>query len=215
MMKFVQTLSVFHPKILMQSKLLMLLNCMIWGALVTSSEGRLIVQEYQPSECFCTLQFTLKVKVVLVVYLLCLDLLSIEGPAQPDRITKIRLQFQTFLSEATGFYHDLIVKMRAKYGLPLASGASEARTEAQLIEEKFNMNWDDLLQEKPFMGHAIMEYNDYWFHSEWGFKAGEGVVYSNAAKNVISWTTMITGYVQDGQNEKALMIFSKCWWIME
>ncbi|KAI5317987.1 hypothetical protein L3X38_037694 [Prunus dulcis] len=104
----------------------MLLNCMIWGALVTSSEGRLIVQEYQPSECFCTLQSTLKVKVVLVVYLLCLDLLSLvqalKGPAQPDRITKIRLQFQTFLSEATGFYHDLIVKMRAKYGLPLASG---------------------------------------------------------------------------------------------
>ncbi|KAI5317988.1 hypothetical protein L3X38_037695 [Prunus dulcis] len=32
--------------------------------------------------------------------------------------------------------------------------ASEARTEAQLIEEKFNMNWDDLLQEKPFMVHC-------------------------------------------------------------
>ncbi|KAG8663111.1 protein SMG7 [Manihot esculenta] len=39
--------------------------------------------------------------------------------ARPDRITKIRLQFKTFLSEATGFYHDLILKIRAKYGLPL------------------------------------------------------------------------------------------------
>lgn len=42
-----------------------------------------------------------------------------KGPVRPDRITKIRLQFKTFLSEATGFYHDLIIKIRAKYGLPL------------------------------------------------------------------------------------------------
>ncbi|XP_004513951.1 nonsense-mediated mRNA decay factor SMG7 [Cicer arietinum] len=42
-----------------------------------------------------------------------------KGPVRPDRITKIRLQFKTFLSEATGFYHDLIMKIRAKYGLPL------------------------------------------------------------------------------------------------
>ncbi|KAL6184048.1 hypothetical protein ACLB2K_045455 [Fragaria x ananassa] len=44
---------------------------------------------------------------------------TLRGPTRPDRITKIRLQFKTFLSEATGFYHDLIVKIRAKYGLPL------------------------------------------------------------------------------------------------
>ncbi|XP_014509094.1 protein SMG7 [Vigna radiata var. radiata] len=44
---------------------------------------------------------------------------GVKGPARPDRITKIRLQFKTFLSEATGFYHDLITKIRAKYGLPL------------------------------------------------------------------------------------------------
>lgn len=44
---------------------------------------------------------------------------GLKGPTRPDRITKIRLQFKTFLSEATGFYHDLIVKIRAKYGLPL------------------------------------------------------------------------------------------------
>ncbi|KAH6818710.1 Telomerase activating protein Est1 [Perilla frutescens var. frutescens] len=36
-----------------------------------------------------------------------------------DRLTKIRSQFKTFLSEATGFYHDLMLKIRAKYGLPL------------------------------------------------------------------------------------------------
>ncbi|WCJ28855.1 Nonsense-mediated mRNA decay factor SMG7 [Euphorbia peplus] len=40
-------------------------------------------------------------------------------PVRPDRIAKIRLQFKTFLSEATGFYHDLILKIRSKYGLPL------------------------------------------------------------------------------------------------
>ncbi|KAL8467627.1 hypothetical protein ACS0TY_031025 [Phlomoides rotata] len=39
--------------------------------------------------------------------------------AGPDRLTKIRSQFKTFLSEATGFYHDLMLKIRAKYGLPL------------------------------------------------------------------------------------------------
>ncbi|KAL0453202.1 UNVERIFIED_CONTAM: protein SMG7 [Sesamum latifolium] len=37
----------------------------------------------------------------------------------PDRLNKIRSQFKTFLSEATGFYHDLMLKIRAKYGLPL------------------------------------------------------------------------------------------------
>ncbi|KAG9147567.1 hypothetical protein Leryth_007360 [Lithospermum erythrorhizon] len=44
-----------------------------------------------------------------------------KGPPRggPDRITKIRAQFKSFLSEATGFYHDLMVNIRAKYGLPL------------------------------------------------------------------------------------------------
>ncbi|GFP92889.1 protein smg7 [Phtheirospermum japonicum] len=44
-----------------------------------------------------------------------------KGPvrAGPDRLSKIRSQFKTFLSEATGFYHDLMLKIRAKYGLPL------------------------------------------------------------------------------------------------
>ncbi|XP_021745811.1 protein SMG7-like [Chenopodium quinoa] len=41
------------------------------------------------------------------------------GPARPDRLARIRSQFKTFLSEATGFYHELMLKIRAKYGLSL------------------------------------------------------------------------------------------------
>lgn len=46
-----------------------------------------------------------------------------KGPVRsgPERLTKIRSQFKTFLSEATGFYHDLMLKIRSKYGLPLGS----------------------------------------------------------------------------------------------
>lgn len=42
-----------------------------------------------------------------------------KGSIRPDRVTKIRSQFKTFLSEATGFYHDLLLKIRAMYGLSL------------------------------------------------------------------------------------------------
>ncbi|XWS52609.1 hypothetical protein CRYUN_Cryun11dG0085700 [Craigia yunnanensis] len=54
---------------------------------------------------------------------------GVKVPPRPDRLTKIRLQFKTFLSEATGFYHDLILKIRAKYGLPFGyfSDDSESR----------------------------------------------------------------------------------------
>ncbi|KAI3472271.1 hypothetical protein Pfo_029759 [Paulownia fortunei] len=50
-----------------------------------------------------------------------------KGPVRsgPDRLTKIRSQFKTFLSEATGFYHDLMLKIRAKYGLPLGYFSDE------------------------------------------------------------------------------------------
>nr|XP_043631207.1 protein SMG7-like [Erigeron canadensis] len=41
------------------------------------------------------------------------------GPARTDKAQKIRLQFKTFLSEATGFYHEFLLKIRAKYGLPM------------------------------------------------------------------------------------------------
>ncbi|XP_074565396.1 nonsense-mediated mRNA decay factor SMG7-like [Curcuma longa] len=39
---------------------------------------------------------------------------------RPDKIKKIHYVFRSFLTEATGFYHDLILKIRAKYGLPLS-----------------------------------------------------------------------------------------------
>ncbi|GAB2277094.1 hypothetical protein Dimus_011803 [Dionaea muscipula] len=42
------------------------------------------------------------------------------NPSQADRTIKIRVQFKNFLSEATGFYHELIVKICSKYGFPLA-----------------------------------------------------------------------------------------------
>ncbi|KAG5555969.1 hypothetical protein RHGRI_006565 [Rhododendron griersonianum] len=44
-----------------------------------------------------------------------------KGPTRtgPDRITKIRSQFKTFLSEASGYYHDMMLKIRAKCCLPL------------------------------------------------------------------------------------------------
>ncbi|CAL0317537.1 unnamed protein product [Lupinus luteus] len=56
-----------------------------------------------------------------------------KAAVRPDRITKIRLQFKTFLSEATGFYHDLIMKIRSKYGLPL--GYFED-SESRIVMEK-------------------------------------------------------------------------------
>lgn len=59
---------------------------------------------------------------------------SAKGPPRPDRVLKIRLQFKNFLSEATGFYHELILKIRAKYGLPLGNFSEES--EKQIIKEK-------------------------------------------------------------------------------
>lgn len=45
--------------------------------------------------------------------------------------SEIHSQFKAFLSEASGFYHDLIVKLRDKYGLPKTS----------LPEEPFHQNF--------------------------------------------------------------------------
>lgn len=55
---------------------------------------------------------------------------NVKGPTRPDRLTKIRLQFKTFLSEASGFYHDLIVKIRAKYGLPLGYFSEDSENQS-------------------------------------------------------------------------------------
>ncbi|KAK8520600.1 hypothetical protein V6N12_004534 [Hibiscus sabdariffa] len=59
---------------------------------------------------------------------------GVKVPPRPDRLTKIRLQFKTFLSEATGFYHDLILKIRAKYGLPFGYFADDS--ESQIVMDK-------------------------------------------------------------------------------
>ncbi|XP_024974011.1 protein SMG7-like isoform X2 [Cynara cardunculus var. scolymus] len=60
-----------------------------------------------------------------------------KGPARPgpDRITKIRSQFKTFLSEATGFYHDLMVKIRAKYGLSLGYMSDDPQNDIALSSD--------------------------------------------------------------------------------
>ncbi|KAG1327900.1 protein SMG7 [Cocos nucifera] len=64
--------------------------------------------------------------------------LQVKSPAQPDRIKKIRAIFKGFLSEATGFYHDLILKIRTKYGLPLDyfSDAPESQITLEKDEKK-------------------------------------------------------------------------------
>ncbi|XP_020396266.1 protein SMG7 isoform X1 [Zea mays] len=40
--------------------------------------------------------------------------------ANPDRVKRIKLTFKSFLSEATGFYHDLMLKIKSNLGLPLS-----------------------------------------------------------------------------------------------
>ncbi|GAB4851745.1 hypothetical protein Ancab_031147 [Ancistrocladus abbreviatus] len=57
------------------------------------------------------------------------------GAARPDRVAKIRSQFKTFLSEATGFYHELMVKIRAKYGLPLGYFSDDPENQIVLSKD--------------------------------------------------------------------------------
>ena len=59
---------------------------------------------------------------------------AVKVPPLPDRLTKIRLQFKALLSEATGFYHGLILKIRAKYGLPFGYFADDS--ECQIFMDK-------------------------------------------------------------------------------
>ncbi|GER57217.1 telomerase activating protein Est1 [Striga asiatica] len=53
----------------------------------------------------------------------------------PDRLTKIRSQFKTFLSEASGFYHDLMLKIRAKYGLQLGYFSDDHDTQISISKD--------------------------------------------------------------------------------
>ncbi|CAB4286461.1 unnamed protein product [Prunus armeniaca] len=59
--------------------------------------------------------------------------------------------------------------------------ASEARTEAQLIEEKFNMNWDDLLQD-----FCNIKVNRGELRSEYGVKL-DSLRYRHVEKKSHSW----------------------------
>ncbi|CAM8960661.1 unnamed protein product [Rhodiola kirilowii] len=65
-----------------------------------------------------------------------------KGPSKSDRIAKIRLQFKSFLSEATGFYHDLILKIKVKYGLPLGHFSDELKN--QIIMERDSKKHADM-----------------------------------------------------------------------
>lgn len=60
-----------------------------------------------------------------------------KGPSRggPDRVPKIRAQFKTFLSEATGFYHDLMLKIRAKYGLSLGYFSDDSENQVPLSKD--------------------------------------------------------------------------------
>lgn len=55
---------------------------------------------------------------------------------RPDKIKKLRSVFRSFLTEATGFYHDLILKIRAKYGLPLSYFNEGIETEIVLTKDE-------------------------------------------------------------------------------
>lgn len=57
------------------------------------------------------------------------------GLTRPDRVAKIRSQLKFFLSEATGFYHELMLKIRVKYGLPLGHFSDDTEDEAFLSKE--------------------------------------------------------------------------------
>ncbi|KNA12581.1 hypothetical protein SOVF_124590 [Spinacia oleracea] len=57
------------------------------------------------------------------------------APARPDRLARIRSQFKTFLSEATGFYHELMLKIRAKYGLSLDYFSDDPDNQILLSED--------------------------------------------------------------------------------
>ncbi|KAK8655206.1 hypothetical protein V6N13_107796 [Hibiscus sabdariffa] len=60
---------------------------------------------------------------------------GVKVPQRPDRLAKIRLQFKTFLSEATGFYHDLILKIRAKYGLQFGYFSDDSDSRAVMDKD--------------------------------------------------------------------------------
>lgn len=67
---------------------------------------------------------------------------NVKGPSSSDRIAKIKLQFKSFLSEATGFYHDLIMKIKDKYGIPLNQFSDALKN--QIIVDKDSKKYADM-----------------------------------------------------------------------
>ncbi|XP_022872103.1 protein SMG7-like [Olea europaea var. sylvestris] len=59
---------------------------------------------------------------------------EVPSRAGPDRLTKIRSQLKAFLSETTGFYHDLMLKIRVKYGLPLDNFSDDPHNQISSLE---------------------------------------------------------------------------------
>ncbi|CAM6086076.1 unnamed protein product [Calypogeia fissa] len=57
-------------------------------------------------------------------------------PARRDTSQKILSVFKSFLSEATGFYHNLILKLRAKHGLPQNYSPFEAEPSGLARDDK-------------------------------------------------------------------------------
>lgn len=66
----------------------------------------------------------------------------VRGGQGPDQVKKIRMEFKMFLSEATGFYHDLMLKIRAKYGLPLGYFSDDP--ENKIMSSKDGSNSADM-----------------------------------------------------------------------
>ncbi|KAE8711329.1 Protein SMG7 [Hibiscus syriacus] len=69
---------------------------------------------------------------------------GVKVPPRPDRLAKIRLQFKTSLSEATEFYHDLILKISAQYGLPFGYFSDDS--ESQIVMDKDGKKSTDIIK---------------------------------------------------------------------
>jgi protein SMG7 len=73
-----------------------------------------------------------------------------------NMVNKIRLQSKAFLSEATGFYHELIMKMRAKTGLPIVGDFPE--DSGILIDLEKDQKKSDELKKRLISCHRCLIY---------------------------------------------------------
>ncbi|XP_010536114.1 PREDICTED: protein SMG7 [Tarenaya hassleriana] len=91
---------------------------------------------------------------------------NVKAPIRPDRTAKLRLQFKTFLSEATGFYHDLILKIRSKYGLPLGYFSEDLEKSAEVTKALVSCHRSliylgDLARYKGLYGEGDSKHREY------------------------------------------------------